>query len=99
MLAWNAEDAGKIVENYKIYERKPADRIMEKGAAYPHERLVQALTTIKPINKTDAMTLLNNFGTLEGIIKASESQLDKCPGLGPRKAKKLYYALNKDFCK
>ena len=31
MLAWNAEDAGKIIETYKIYEKKPPDMIMEKS--------------------------------------------------------------------
>lgn len=31
MLAWSAEEAGKILETYKIYENKPADRIMEKS--------------------------------------------------------------------
>ncbi|XP_044743355.1 DNA excision repair protein ERCC-1 [Chrysoperla carnea] len=99
MLAWSPEDAGKIVETYKIYEKKPADRIMEKSGEYPHQRLVQALTTIKPVNKTDALTLLNKFGTLKGIIKASEYQLTQCPGLGPRKAAKLHAGLHKNFCK
>lgn len=30
MLAWNAHEAGKIIETYKIYENKPPDMIMEK---------------------------------------------------------------------
>lgn len=31
ILAWSADEAGKIIETYKIYENKPADRIMEKS--------------------------------------------------------------------
>lgn len=36
ILAWNFEEAGKIVETYKIYENKPADKIMEKSEASPY---------------------------------------------------------------
>ena len=30
MLAWNAVEAGKILETYKLYENKPPDMIMPK---------------------------------------------------------------------
>lgn len=30
MLAWNSEEAGDIIQTYKIYEHKPPDAIMEK---------------------------------------------------------------------
>ncbi|XP_036148765.1 mating-type switching protein swi10-like isoform X5 [Monomorium pharaonis] len=39
MLAWNAEDAGKIIETYKIYENKPPDDIMERSDTAPHQKL------------------------------------------------------------
>lgn len=119
ILAWSPEEAGKIIETYKIYENKPADKIMEKSESSPYLKviftfsffrflmllnllclqLIQVLTSIKPINKTDAMTLITRFKTLEGIIQASEYQLSECPGFGPRKAKKLYSVLHENFCK
>lgn len=61
--------------------------------------MVNALSTIKPVNKTDAMTLIARFSTLENIIKASESRLADCPGFGATKAKKLYKALHEPFLK
>lgn len=45
------------------------------------------------------MTLLTTFGTLENIIKATESRLSECPGFGVTKAKKLYKALHEPFLK
>lgn len=36
ILAWNPEEAGKIIETYKIYENKPADKIMEKSESSPY---------------------------------------------------------------
>lgn len=39
MLAWNAEEAGKIIETYKLYENRPADLIMEKTDGVPHQKV------------------------------------------------------------
>lgn len=39
MLAWSPEEAGKIIENYKIYENKPPDKIMEKIENDPHQKV------------------------------------------------------------
>ncbi|XP_077288518.1 DNA excision repair protein Ercc1 [Arctopsyche grandis] len=97
MLSWNYEEAGKIIETYKIYENKPPDQIMEKIENDPHQKIVNALSSIKPVNKTDAMTLLSTFGTLGNIISASENKLAQCPGFGVRKATKLYKVLHRPF--
>jgi len=99
ILAWSPEEAGKIIETYKIYENKPPDNVMGKSESSPYLKVIQALTAIRPINKTDAMNLLTRFKTLEGIINATEFQLSECPGLGPRKAKKLFATLRENFCK
>ncbi|KNC28642.1 hypothetical protein FF38_04896 [Lucilia cuprina] len=97
MLAWNAEEAGKIIETYKLFEKRGPDLIMERVESNPHQKLVAALTNIKPVNKTDAVTLLQNFGNLENLINASEDRLSQVIGLGPRKAKKLYTTLQEPF--
>lgn len=99
MLAWSPEEAAKIIENYKIYENKPPDGIMERIENDPHQKVINALSTIKPVNKTDAMTLIAKFGTLDNIVKATESRLAECPGFGATKAKKLYKALHEPFLK
>jgi len=97
MLAWNAEDAGKIIETYKIYENKPPDDIMERSDTAPYQKLVNALTTVKSINKTDATTLLTTFGTLTDIVKAQSNTLALCPGFGLHKAQKLHKILHESF--
>lgn len=43
MLAWNPEEAAKIIENYKIFENKPPDRIMEKIENDPHQKVITKL--------------------------------------------------------
>ena len=99
ILAWSPEEAGKILEIYKMYENKPPDMIMEKSNPNPHSKLVDALTTVKSVNKTDAVTLMNTFGSLENITKASVEDLTLCPGFGPQKAQRLSKVLNTPFRK
>ncbi|XP_050071710.1 DNA excision repair protein ERCC-1 [Anopheles maculipalpis] len=99
MLAWNADEAGRIVEKYKLFENRPPDWIMERAEKYPHEKLVRALTTIKPVNQTDAMILLQNYGTLGKLINTSEEKLSMVSGLGPRKVKKLHKTFSESFRK
>lgn len=41
MLCRNAEEAGKMIERYKIYQYKPADLIMEKKEADPYARVIK----------------------------------------------------------
>ncbi|XP_012344973.1 LOW QUALITY PROTEIN: DNA excision repair protein ERCC-1 [Apis florea] len=97
MLAWNAEDAGKIIETYKIYENKPPDAIMDRSDTAPYQKLVNALTTIRSVNKTDATTLLSTFGTLSELIRSQSNTLALCPGIGLQKAERIHKTLHEQF--
>ena len=97
MLAWSQEEAGKILETYKAFEKKPPDMIMEKANPDSHSKLVEALTSIRSVNKTDAATLLGAFGNLESIVEASIEDLSMCPGFGPHKAQRLHKVLHENF--
>lgn len=39
VLAWNADEAGKIVETYKLFESKPPDLIMARAQQFPHQKV------------------------------------------------------------
>ncbi|CAD1476783.1 unnamed protein product, partial [Heterotrigona itama] len=97
ILAWSAEDAGKIIETYKIYENKSPDAIMERSDTAPYQKLTNALTTIRSVNKTDATTLLSTFGTLSELIEAPPNTLALCPGIGIRKAERIHKTLHEQF--
>lgn len=93
------EEAGRYLETYKSYEKKPADVLKEQVEKNYLSQVSDCLTTVKYVNKTDAMTLLSTFSSLEGIIKASKEELVLCPGLGPQKARRLYDVLHQPFIK
>ncbi|XP_034740883.1 DNA excision repair protein ERCC-1 [Etheostoma cragini] len=99
ILAWSPEEAGRYLETYKSYEKKPADILKEQVEKNYLSKVTDCLTTVKSINKTDAITLLSTFSSVEGIISASKEDLVLCPGLGPQKARRLYDVLHKPFLK
>lgn len=41
MLAWNAEEAGKIIETYKLFEKRGPDLIMERVESNPHQKVLR----------------------------------------------------------
>lgn len=46
MLAWSYEDAGRIIETYKIFEYKPPEMIMERGDTNPQQKVNQYLDNL-----------------------------------------------------
>ncbi|KAM3861935.1 DNA excision repair protein ERCC-1 [Diretmus argenteus] len=99
ILAWSPEEAGRYLETYKAYEKKPADVLKEQVEKNYLSKVTDCLTTVKSVNKTDAVTLLSTFSSVEGIINASKEDLVLCPGLGPQKARRLYDVLHQPFLK
>ncbi|KAJ8869396.1 hypothetical protein PR048_030972 [Dryococelus australis] len=97
MLAWSSEEAGRIIETYKIYESKPPDMIMERHDSSPYQQLVMALTSVRSVNKTDAATLLSTFGSLDRVVRATPDALNLCPGLGFQKASRLHKVFHQPF--
>jgi hypothetical protein len=51
MLAWSAEEAGRIIETYKIFENKPPDMIMEKQESNPYQKVLMNSTQQIPSEK------------------------------------------------
>jgi DNA excision repair protein ERCC-1 len=99
ILAFSPEEAGRYLETYKVYEHKPPEAIMEKTEKDYMSKVTECLTSVKSVNKTDAMTLLSTFHTMEGALKASQEDLSFCPGFGPQKAKRTFDLFNEPFLK
>ncbi|VDP02293.1 unnamed protein product [Soboliphyme baturini] len=99
ILAWSPEEVAEYIEAYKIYETKSSDFLVKKVEyADGRARLVDLLTSIKSISNSDAQAMITTFGSLKNIAQASVEELALCPGMGLKKAKKLYEAMNREFC-
>jgi DNA excision repair protein ERCC-1 len=56
------EQAGRYLEIYKAFERKPPDLIKERVDNDYMSLMTAALTSVRGVNKTDVHTLTSNFG-------------------------------------
>lgn len=114
LLAWNYEEAAKHIENIRLNVDKPPDVIMGRGSGggggggeekegskltTNQGSLVDALTSVKSINRTDAITLLATFDSLANIATASPDELTICPGISIIKARRLHSLFRKPFIK
>ncbi|XP_054039884.1 DNA excision repair protein ERCC-1 isoform X2 [Rissa tridactyla] len=99
LLAWSPEEAGRYLETYKAYEQKPPDLLKERVEQDFLSRMTDCLTSVKSVNKTDALSLLTTFGSLAAVVGASREDLSLCPGVGPQKAKRLFDVLHEPFLK
>lgn len=97
MVCWSNEEAARYIELYKSFERKGPELIQERVDNDYMSQLTACLTSVKGINKTDVITLISNFGSLERIIRASADELQACPGLGEKKVKRLRQAFITSF--
>lgn len=92
MLAWSPEEAAYYLDTYKSFEEKSPEIIMGKqsganagGGDVCYQAMIEALSSIKSISKTDAMSLISLFESFDKIVKADDDELGICPGLGQQK--------------
>ncbi|KAJ3030123.1 UNVERIFIED_CONTAM: Excision repair cross-complementation group 1 [Siphonaria sp. JEL0065] len=96
-LAWSAEEAGKYLETFKVFEFKPPDLIKERVDEDDFSKLSDCLSQVKSVNKTDVVTLVSNFGSFKNIVEASPEELSILPGFGDQKVKRFVEAVNTPF--
>ncbi|KAM9591463.1 DNA excision repair protein ERCC-1-like, partial [Morphnus guianensis] len=99
LVAWSPEEAGRYLETYKAYEQKPPDLLKERVEQDFLSWMTDCLTSVKLVNKMDALSLLTTFGLLAAVVDASREDLSLCPSVGPQKAKRLFDVLHEPFLK
>ena len=97
ILAWSAQEAGRYIELFKSYEHASPQSIRARQAESWQESLTEFVTTPRNINKTDAASLVSNFGTLRAAINAEPEELALIPGWGEKKVKSWYTTLREPF--
>lgn len=93
------QEAARYLETFKAYENKPSSGIQERVEGDYASRLASVLTAVRAVNRTDALALGAQFGTLADIMRATPQQLSACPGIGPTKVQNLCDTFHKPFRK
>lgn len=97
IACWSAAEAGRYLELYKAYEHASADAIRGKQSSSYAERLVDFVTVPRSLNKSDAVALVANFGSLRNAVNADAEQLGMLGGWGGVKVKRWTAAMEEPF--
>ena len=97
ILCWSAQEAGRYLELFKSYEHASPASIRAHQAESYKESLTEFVTTPRSINKTDAASLISNFGTLRAAVNARPEELALVPGWGEKKVKVWCSTMRENF--
>jgi len=100
ICGWTYEECARYIETYRVYDQKKPDALHGRPGAAGQDyasRVTSALTQIRGVNRTDALTLASNFDSLGTILQAGVEDLRACPGLGPTKVKRMHEAFHAKF--
>lgn len=97
ILAWSAQEAGRYLELYKAYEHASPNAIRARQSESWQESLTEFITTPRQINKTDAASLISNFGSLRSAVNAEAEELALIPGWGEKKIRSWYTTVREPF--
>lgn len=97
ILTWSKIECARYLETWKSFETKSSAAIQAKEETEFMPKLSKLLTSVRSINKTDVVTLVDVFSSFSGVCQATEEQLVLCPGLGEKKVRRLYQTLNVPF--
>ena len=97
ILAWSEQEVARYLETFQAFEAKDASTIQKKREFTFEEQVADTLGCLRSVNKTDAATLLSQFGNLKNVMTASAEDIQLCPGVGEKKARRLHEAFNKPF--
>ncbi|KAF7547890.1 hypothetical protein G7Z17_g7410 [Cylindrodendrum hubeiense] len=97
ILCWSAAEAARYLELYKSYESATFGAIRGQQPSNYGERLVEFVTVPRSLNKSDAVALVSNFGSLKNAINADTEQLGMLGGWGGIKVKRWTSAVEEPF--
>lgn len=88
ILCWSPQEAGKYLELFKGLENAAPTTIKARQSDSINDRLVDFITVPRGINKTDAFTLISNFGSLRRAVNADKETISQLSGFGAKKVER-----------
>ena len=97
ILTWSANEAGRYLELFKSCENAAPTGIKAQKAATFADNLVEFITVPRSINKTDAVGIVSNFGSVRTSVNARPEDLSHVAGWGDKKVKAWCQSVREPF--
>src|SRR4051812_4769386 len=97
MLCWSAQEAGRYLELYKTFEHAAPTSIRAQQSSSYSDKLVEFITVPRSINKTDAIGLVSNFGSIRTAVNAGPEEIGLIAGWGEKKVQRWCNSVREPF--
>ena len=97
ILCWSSQEAGRYLELFKSFEHASPQSIKAHQATSYRESLVDFITVPRSVNKTDAVSLVSNFGSIRAAVNARPEEIGMITGWGEKKVQRWYNTVNEPF--
>ncbi|CAD6447618.1 9999e4d7-74c2-47ff-8804-8cc197cce8fa-CDS [Sclerotinia trifoliorum] len=97
ILCWSAPEAARYLELYKSYEHANASAIKGVESKSYGDKMVDFITVPRNINKTDAVALVDAFGSIKNAINARPEEIAVVNGWGDKKVRKWCGVVDEPF--
>lgn len=97
MLCWSAQEAGRYLELFKTFENAAPTSIRAQQSQSYSEKMVEFITVPRSVNKTDAVGLVSNFGSIRTAINAGPEEIGLIAGWGEKKVQRWCNAVREPF--
>nr|POE71390.1 mating-type switching protein swi10 [Quercus suber] len=97
VLCWSAAEGGRYLELFKTYENAAPTSIKQHQSTAYSDRMVDFITTPRSINKTDAVALVSQFGTIRTAVNARHEEVGQIAGWGEKKVQRWCASVSEPF--
>ncbi|KAF2484316.1 restriction endonuclease type II-like protein [Neohortaea acidophila] len=97
ILCWSSQEGGRYLELFKQFEHATPTAIRQHQSPAYSDRMVDFVTTPRSINKTDAVSLVSQFGTLRTAVNARHEDVAGIAGWGEKKVERWCKAVREPF--
>ncbi|KAJ9668637.1 ssDNA endonuclease and repair protein rad10 [Coniosporium apollinis] len=97
ILCWSAQEAGRYLELFKTYEHTAPTSIRAHQSTSYSDKLVEFITVPRSINKTDAVGLVSNFGSIRTAVNARPEEVSLIAGWGEKKVQRWCNTVREPF--
>ena len=97
ILCWSAAEGGRYLELFKTYENAAPTSIKQHQSTSYSDRMIDFITTPRSINKTDAVSLVSQFGTIRTAVNARHEDVATIAGWGEKKVQRWCASVREPF--
>lgn len=97
VLCWSSAEGGRYLELFKSFENAAPTAIKQHQSTSYSDRMVDFITTPRSINKTDAVSLVSQFGSIRTAVNARHEDVAGIAGWGEKKVERWCASVREPF--